>query len=619
MSWESAAQDYLCALFSSSLFSEIRDYSHIITRFGLTGVIYSYRYKFDENTDSSGRWIHRLIFDPVAPAVGLFRDVDTDGDIFGYQSVLASCVLKEIICYENNLEKENEGSYDSVEITEKIIMGIKKSIKSCQQIFLKGFGQEVSDIENYWDNLPDLLSNIISVTSDAPPSEKSWELIGNETIPAANPDWTILVQSAEYQLLTIAETLVFKGINEAINNPKYKKNGTTWAPVVEFGHERKLTVVDRREIESYRVIHGLIRRAITGSLVKNTLSIAVFGPPGSGKSSTVKKLVSSAAEKVELVTINMTEIKNQQMLEDMIAIKCWDKYKVGQVPILFFDEFDCKLGDEELGWLKFFLKPMQDMSPQAWIEKSRLTEEWRQRIESKAKLLEFMRTRRTDIEENKIGLSVKQIETEKEKLTAQFTSEIEALSIERADLSSDQIDQLRHPVFIFAGGTSFTYRDFCREDSSWTEEQNAHYKMAKGPDFVSRLRGHIDILGPNRVDDNDDAYVIRRAILLRSMLEVRLENELQEDLLASGDLSPYVESSIVRAMLKVSSFKHGARSMGAILNMSFTIGGTTGKLVGSTLPTLPQLNMHVNGKEFLNMVIEESQRQDKINILHGLK
>ena len=145
--------------------------------------------------------------------------------------------------------------------------------------------------------------------------------------------------------------------------------------------------------------------------------------------------------------------------------------------------------------------------------------------------------------------------------------------------------------------------DFCREDNSWKEEQKAYFSSIKGPDFVSRLRGHIDILGPNRVDDFDDTYVIRRALLLRSFLLERFGLKDSND--KEANLINYVDPPIIKAMLKVSSFKHGARSMRAIVNMSMTVGGSGGKIVCSTLPTLPQINMHVNGKEFLDMVISE--------------
>ena len=47
------------------------------------------------------------------------------------------------------------------------------------------------------------------------------------------------------------------------------------------------------------------------------------------------------------------------------------------------------------------------------------------------------------------------------------------------------------------------------------------FKSAKGPDFVSRLKGYINVLGPNPVKGSygDPYFIIRRAILLRSSLK----------------------------------------------------------------------------------------------------
>jgi len=47
-------------------------------------------------------------------------------------------------------------------------------------------------------------------------------------------------------------------------------------------------------------------------------------------------------------------------------------------------------------------------------------------------------------------------------------------------------------------------------------------RAAKVPDFQGRLKGYINVLGPNpRADIDDPYYVLRRAILLRSMLSRR--------------------------------------------------------------------------------------------------
>ena len=41
----------------------------------------------------------------------------------------------------------------------------------------------------------------------------------------------------------------------------------------------------------------------------------------------------------------------------------------------------------------------------------------------------------------------------------------------------------------------------------------------KGPDFVSRLRGYVNIMGPNPPSDDVFACIVRRAMLLRSLIE----------------------------------------------------------------------------------------------------
>jgi hypothetical protein len=122
----------------------------------------------------------------------------------------------------------------------------------------------------------------------------------------------------------------------------------------------------------------------------------------------------------------------------------------GKVPLVFFDEFDSRCGSDELGWLKYFLEPMQ-------------------------------------------------VGTFKE-------------------------GEITHPIgkaiFVFAGGTSRTLQEFCREDLSenaLSKEEIAKklkdlkesFKGAKGADFVSRLKGYVNIPGLNPGNDrNDRLYLV---------------------------------------------------------------------------------------------------------------
>jgi hypothetical protein len=165
-----------------------------------------------------------------------------------------------------------------------------------------------------------------------------------------------------------------------------------------------------------------------------------------------------------------------------------------------------------------------------------------------------------------------------------------------------------NPIFVFAGGTSHTYRDFTREEPSISEQKRADFVIKKGPDFVSRLRGHINVLGPNPVDEYDQSYVIRRAILLRHLLLERLYNEHLEE----EDIKAKISPEIVTAMLKVSSFKHGSRSMRAIISMcDKPEGSEQNTLYVAAIPPVSQLNMHVDAKEFIEL-LEDAKKSSRL-------
>jgi hypothetical protein len=66
---------------------------------------------------------------------------------------------------------------------------------------------------------------------------------------------------------------------------------------------------------------------------------------------------------------------------------------------------------------------------------------------------------------------------------------------------------LRRAIYVFAGGTAATYGEFSgRRDKAFV--------AAKGPDFVSRLRGYLDVRGPNE----PERRTLRRAAILCTAL-----------------------------------------------------------------------------------------------------
>jgi hypothetical protein len=92
-------------------------------------------------------------------------------------------------------------------------------------------------------------------------------------------------------------------------------------------------------------------------------------------------------------------------------------------------------------------------------------------------------------------------------------------------------------IFVFAGGVSKSWDTFYEQ----RKDDEKFFIPQKGPDFVSRLRGYLDIPSINAPTENlqqgdppsakpvSDVLMFRRAILLRSLLEAHLPDRLNND------------------------------------------------------------------------------------------
>jgi len=289
------------------------------------------------------------------------------------------------------------------------------------------------------------------------------------------------------------------------------------APKARYG---AFMTVDREEIERINEVRRLLLayRATPGD--RRPLSLAVFGPPGSGKSFAIKQLaVDLFGGSQATLEFNLSQFAGQADLHEAFN-QVRDASVRGLVPLVFWDEFDTG----GLAWLKEFLAPMQD---------------------------------------------------------AEFRAGGHAHPFAKA-------------IFIFAGGTS---ADFARFDRSAGDDADAAaFRMAKGPDFVSRLRGYLNIKGPNPTSSADAAHLIRRAVLLRSVLE-RSQPQLVDPATRAAAISP----SVARGFLRVARFRHGARSLEAIVGMSALAGAC---YFGVTeLPSPDLLGLHATA-DFMVQVRE---------------
>lgn len=322
--------------------------------------------------------------------------------------------------------------------------------------------------------------------------------------------WRILESKREGVFVDQAVHVALRGVERVFND----------VPIGSFG---RLSTLDRSEIESYRGISNLMREFLDNPRPERPLCLAVFGAPGSGKSFGVTEVARSVDKKdrIEKLDFNVSQWNDPEYLVNALH-RVRDYAIRGKVPLVFFDEFDSRFGMQELGWLKYFLAPMQD------------------------------------------GV---------------FADGLFKHDIGKA-------------IFVFAGGTATTFENFGTASvSAEKSTSNTDLNSLKLPDFISRLRGHVDIFGVNPPADTN---LLRRALIFRSNIERKYPRLID----ASG--TARVDEGVLRAILQIPSYKHGARSLEAILEMSHLNDRT--HFDPSLLPPQHQLNLHVDGNAFMTLV-----------------
>ena len=282
----------------------------------------------------------------------------------------------------------------------------------------------------------------------------------------------------------------------------------------------KLKLADRREIEDYLFLQNLLIDYEADSKNRKPLSIAVFGPPGSGKSFGVKQLVkglndSGANFQKDEIEFNLSQLQTPGELASALH-KVRNACLADGIPLVFFDEFDTALHGTPFYWLKYFLAPMQDGN-----------------------------------------------------FIVDGTHYI-----------------LGKAVFVFAGGVNQSFSEMNGRS------RNAEFCQAKGPDFLSRLRGVLNIRGINSSVDLSEIgmHKVKRAVLLRSDLNERVKH---------ASVKP-IDTKLAHAFLQIPSYRHGVRSMQAIVKMSHIAAGETYK--PADLPPRGQLDIHVDARSFMEII-----------------
>lgn len=513
LSWEQTTQDLVWELAHNPNVVAFSRCAATVVSFGASGAVLL------ENAKKS----RRLFFDRD------FHEGDWEGrfhgKMVGYTTCLAAALAREL-----------------VEETPDLGRGITSGINAIRRLHERGFGPADPEdpeikiafpFEEAADSIVKPEKRLFEVEVPEPQASPAGESAGDS--------WTILESRVGNDLRSIAHEIVLRGVEAVL-------------PDVPLGRFGKLTTVDRGEIEAYRSVSNLLRQYDMKEEPR-PLSVAVFGPPGAGKSFGIKQLARALLkERLVELEFNLSQFGGP---DDLIAAfhqirdVALDRSKF---PLVFWDEFDTSLGAVPLGWLRYFLAPMQD--------------------------------------------------------------------------GKFQEGQVTHPIgrcmFVFAGGTSKRMEEFRRGGGVDAEK----WKFAKGRDFVSRLRGFVDILGPNPTDLPDDEFgsgppesgrrhgpsrdrffVIRRAILLRSMLENRAAQ-------ITADGKARIDEGVRRAFIETVRFRHGARSMESIVAMSGLADKS--QYERSCLPAEDQLELHVNARDFMGLAQQIELNEELLDRLGSI-
>ncbi len=150
---------------------------------------------------------------------------------------------------------------------------------------------------------------------------------------------------------------VLHDLKEEVN----RKNGFGNLPIFQVGH---LRTTDPAEIDPVITLQNVMDSYVSKENVLRPLCLGVFGPPGSGKSFAVKEVARVISKRFEgnpfdFFEFNLTQFASPNEINSAIE-PVRASVAMGKVPIVFWDEFDCRYDGHEFGYLRYFLPSMQD-------------------------------------------------------------------------------------------------------------------------------------------------------------------------------------------------------------------------------------------------------------------
>lgn len=337
LSWERTAQDLLGELCANQ---QLARCAHVVVSFTTAGALVLSR-----APEGDGERDCRLVFDPAA--MERMWNEQHPGGMIGGVTALTAGIAREVM--------REPGRPD-------VHRGVRRGIRAMRTLDLEGYDEERHPHGEFSVGYP--LGRVArelcqeedpdeeAPFAEAPVSGRSpshpspARIFGGREEP-----WTILEDRHREDLPALARRMVEEGAERAL-------------PEVPRGEFGDLVTFDRDEIEGLQSIRTLIHQYAQRERPARPLSIAVFGPPGAGKSWSVKQVAGAViGKRATPLTFNLSQFDEPKGLIDALH-QVRDASLAGKLPLVLWDEFDTTRvtagGHQKLGWLPHFLSPMED-------------------------------------------------------------------------------------------------------------------------------------------------------------------------------------------------------------------------------------------------------------------
>jgi hypothetical protein len=523
ISWERTVEDLARELADSPALTGLRQVRHVIVTFFGEGALW-----MEQPAGAGAPRCCHLIFDPACMEGEWVKKIGVTGNAYGFHAVFAATLAGRLAIGEATGEAN------------PLDTGIERGILAMRALRVFGHGP----VKGSPPGLPEAeLGSLLaspSIQSFAKRADRriAWSRLGTfgrTDVP------TPTARGGPWRLLEATD-------RELCGKPLYGKArriallGTAALDNVPYARFGKLFTTDRDEIEALRNLKRLMEAYAEENGDAKPLSLAVFGPPGAGKSFGIKQVAEAVIEKDrrDILVFNLSQFDDP---EDLIGAfhQVRDKVLEGKLPLVFWDEFD----SQDYRWLQYLLAPMQDGK----FQERQIT--------------------------HPIGRCVFVF-------AGATCSTFEDFGPPETPPSDKEKDHERHRLAV------------------------ENFRLKKGPDFKSRLHGFLNVLGPNprrrfngtawEDDPADVCFPVRRAILLRSMLGLMTES--------AGRTRLDMDAGLVCALLEIRRYRHGSRSFEKIAE-TLKLGSLRG-FHRSALPTDEVLEMNLEPLPEFKRLLEQS-------------